>query len=147
MRAIVMAFWIWMLVPSIVLGQQAPEPAPTNETSAVDSQPAPAVDPLKLPVNLGRIRLELAHKPPTKSSGLRISETIEVVGVAPKVQLWNPETAKLATGPVPYGAPTHKDFIDLHTPEEFKRYPMDLNALMKWLMEKLADDSGTRKTQ
>lgn len=114
-------------------------PAATPEAKEVK------IDPTKLPVSLERIRLELAMKPETKTPGLKIQETIEVVGVAPKIQFWNPETAKLATGPVPWGAPTHRDFIDLVTPKEFKNYPMDMNALVQWLLEHLAEK--TAKTE
>src|SRR5215212_4109844 len=106
--------------------------------AAADSTGSP-IDPAKLPVSLSRIRLELAMKPESKTSGLKIHETIEVVGVAPKVQLWNPEKAKLATGPVPWGAPTHQDFIDLVTPQEFKNYPIDINSLVHWLLQHLGD--------
>jgi hypothetical protein len=105
------------------------------------AQTAP-VDPAKLPVSLERIRQQLADQPETKTSGLKIQESIEVVGVAPKSQLWNPETAKLATGPVPWGAPTHRDFIDLVTPQEYKVYPMDLNALVQWLLQRLGDKTA-----
>lgn len=101
--------------------------------------PAPPVDPEKLPVSIDRIRQQLLTAPATKSSGLRIQEMIEVVGVAPKIELWNPETAKLATGPVPYGAPTHRDFIDLVTPQEFKTYPIDINSLVQWLLAHLGE--------
>jgi hypothetical protein len=96
-------------------------------------------------VSIDRIRLQLSQESVLKPSDvkmkldvkLKIEETVQVVGAAPPIQFWDPETAKLAFGPVPYGAPTHRDFIDLNTPEEFKRYPMDLNALMRWLMEQL----------
>ena len=116
--------------------------APADPTAAV---PPATTEVKKLPVSLERIRLELAMKPETKTPGLKIQETIEVVGVAPKIQFWNPETAKLATGPVPWGAPTHRDFIDLVTPKEFKNYPMDMNALVQWLLEHLAEK--TAKTE
>jgi hypothetical protein len=116
---------------------------PADPNSATPAKPPTTVEgeivPAKLPVSLERIRLQLAVKPETKTSGLRIQETIEVVGVAPKIELWNPETAKLATGPVPWGAPTHRDFIDLVTPQEFKNYPMDINALVQWLLQHLAE--------
>jgi hypothetical protein len=111
----------------------SPEPAP--EESRATNQ----IDPGKLPVSIQRIRGRLTIASATKGDGLRIQETIEVVGVAPKIQLWNPERAKLATGPVSYGAPTHKEFIDHVTPQEFKDYPFDINALVQWLMEQLAE--------
>jgi hypothetical protein len=137
MHAIAIALCVIILYGSPAFAQNeaavtAPAAAPSSE-----SQHAPPVDPEKLPVSIGRIRLQLAHAPSNRKFKLEIRETVEVVGVAPKIPLWPAETAKLAFGPVPYGAPTHKDFIALHTPEEFKSYPMDLNALMLWLMEQL----------
>ena len=98
-------------------------------------------------VSIGRIRLQLKITPGSKSSALRIQETLEVVGVAPKIEFWNPETVKLVFGPVPYGAPTHKEFIDLHTPQEFKRYPIDIPTLVQWLLGVvLATGEGTVST-
>ena len=141
--------WLWIGIfatPTACAYAQASSPDPPP-AEATQEAPAPVVDPAKLGVSLDRIRIQLAV-PATKTSGLKIQETIEVVGVAPKIELWNPETAKLATGPVPWGAPTHRDFIDLVTPKEFKTYPMDLNALVQWLMQHLADktDKGENKT-
>jgi hypothetical protein len=143
MRVVAVALGFAALLP-LTASAQDPPAAPVSKDPPA-SQAAPTVDPAKLPVDLGRIRLQLAHKPPAKGSGLRIQEIVEVVAIAPPIQLWNPETAKLATGPVPWGAPTHREFIDLHTPQEFKRYPMDINALMQWLMEKLGDKDGTKE--
>jgi len=135
--------WLWLCIiaastPCAYAQTAAPDPPPAEATQ----EAPPLVDPAKLGVSLERIRIQLAAKPATKISGLKIQETIEVVGVAPKIELWNPETAKLATGPVPWGAPTHRDFIDLVTPKEFKTYPMDMNALVQWLLQHLADKTG-----
>ena len=116
------------------------EPAAVPATPAASAPAAgPQVDPEKLPVSIDRIRQQLLTAPATRDWGVRIHETVQVVGVAPKIELWNPETAKLATGPVPYGAPTHKEFIDLVTPQEFKTYPADINALIQWLLAHLAE--------
>jgi hypothetical protein len=115
----------------------AADPSPSATTPAPTTSPAPEIDPSKLGVSLDRVRGALAQPPPSKTAGLRIQETIEVVGKAPKPLFWNPETAKLAHGPVPFGAPTQKDILNLITPQDFKTYPMDLNALMQWLMEHL----------
>jgi hypothetical protein len=144
MKGLAVTLFVLVSGTSGVLGQSASpgsgsgDPAPTLTTPA-ETAPAPQIDPEKLPVSIGRIRLQLKVAAASKFSGLKIQETVEVVGVAPKIEFWNPETAKLATGPVPYGAPTHKEFINLVTPQEFKNYPMDLNALMQWLMEHLAE--------
>jgi hypothetical protein len=79
---------------------------------------------------------------PSKTGGLKIQETIEVVGKAPKLDLWNPKTAYLTSASVPFGAPTQKDIQKLIVPKEFQNYPFDLNALMQWLashLDKKAD--------
>jgi hypothetical protein len=143
MKSLVVALLVLLFGASGVFGQTASPgsgsvdlaPAPTPPAESV---PAPQIDPAKLPVSIGRIRVQLGNAA-SKFSGFKIQETVEVVGVAPKIEFWNPETAKLATGPVPYGAPTHKEFISLNTPQEFKNYPIDINALMQWLMEHLAE--------
>lgn len=138
-------FALWLPANSAFAQAASPssnsaEPAATTAPPAASAAaPAPPIDPEKLPVSIDRIRQQLLTAPATKTSGLRIQETIEVVGVAPKIEFWNPETAKLATGPVPYGAPTHKEFIDLVTPQEFKTYPADINALIQWLLAHLAE--------
>jgi hypothetical protein len=107
-----------------------PTPSPTSTSS---------IDPTKLGISFDRVRMQLteATSEPTKTHGLKIAETIEVVGKAPKIELWNPETAKLTSNAVPFGAPTQKDIQKLIVPKEFQNYPFDLNALMQWLMEHL----------
>jgi hypothetical protein len=139
----------WVALALCVLTLHAASASAQTEPADPPTAVAPPVkiDPAKLPVSLERIRLELAMKPETKTSGLKIQETIEVVGIAPKIQFWNPETAKLATGPVPWGAPTHRDFIDLVTPKEFKNYPMDINALVQWLLEHLAEKTAKSESK
>ena len=94
------------------------------------------VDPEKLPVSLERIRLELSA-PSDKKVTLKLERIIEVVGVAPPIELWTPADRKNALrGPSLFGPPTQKEILDVTTPQEFKRYPIDLNALYKWLAGK-----------
>ena len=107
--------------------------------SAIFAQSAESssIDPTKLGISFDRVRMELAQPDPAKNHGLRISETIEVVGKAPKPYLWNPETVNLTSAAVPWGAPTQKDIQKLIVPKEFQTYPFDLNQLMMWLLEHL----------
>jgi hypothetical protein len=136
MYAVAIALCVLALSGSSAFAQSSqPPPAP-----AAPAAGAP-VDGEKLPVSIGRIRLQLTQAPETKSSGLKIQAIVEVVGKAPPIVLWDPNIVKLTTGPIPFGAPTQRDILDLTTPQEFKRYPMDLNALMQWLAEKLGDKS------
>jgi hypothetical protein len=136
MYAIAIALCVSLLSSSSAIAQNLTEtPAP--------AEPAP-IDPEKLPVSLGRIRLKLSA-PADKTSGLKIEQMIEVVGVAPPIELWTEEErAKMAHGPSPFGPPTQKEILDVITPQEFKRYPMDLNALMQWLKQKLGDSDSKR---
>ena len=108
-----------------------------TEAPASDPPP-PVIDPtLKFGVrsiacacNLGR-RPDLANQrfenPGNHRGGRRRAET----------DLWNPQTAKLTSQAVPFGAPTQKDIMKLIVPKEFQTYPFDMNALMQWLMEHL----------
>ena len=138
MYAIAIALCVLLLCGSPVGAQNQPAtPAP--------ARPSDPIDPQAVPVSVERIRKELSQ-PPDKTAGLRIERIVEVVGVAPPITLWSPEErARMATGPSPFGAPTHRQMLDLNTPQEFKRYPMDLNALMRWLAEKLGDSSKERE--
>lgn len=117
---------------------QTDPPAPPASTS--ESPSSPAIDPTKLGISFDRVRMQLAEpQSVTKTHGLKIRETVEVVGKAPPLQLWDPKTVKteLTSHAVPFGAPTQKDIMKLIVPKEFQTYPFDLNALLQWLMEHL----------
>lgn len=117
-----------------VYAQTPAEPSASNPSPAPD---ASAIDPTKLGVSFDRVRIQLAQPAPSKTSGLKIQETIEVVGKSPAFLLWDPKTANLTSQAVPFGAPTQKDIMKLIVPKEFQTYPFDLNALMQWLMQHL----------
>ncbi len=115
-----------------------PAPRPPDVIAALPAGAADeSIDPTKLGISFDRVRMELAHPAPARANALKITETVEVVGKAPALQLWNPKTADLTSAAVPFGAPTQKDIMKLIVPKEFQTYPMDLNALMAWLMEHL----------
>ena len=85
-------------------------------------------------MSLDRIRKKLAVLPATREGGLKLEEYIEVYGRAPKLELFTTFDARF--GPVPWGAPTHQDFLDEMTPQEFRTPAFDLNALMDWLAKR-----------
>jgi hypothetical protein len=118
-------------------GVRAQTPAQAPASNAPPISDPPAIDPTKLGVSFERVRIQLAQPVHSKTSGLKIQETIEVVGKAPKPFLWDPKTVNLTSQAVPFGAPTQKDIMKLIVPKEFQTYPFDLNALMKWLTEHL----------
>jgi hypothetical protein len=109
--------------------------APTE--TAAQTPPSTPIDASKLGISFDRVRMQLTQTSSSTSKGLKIQETIEVVGKAPTPLFWNPKTVNLTSAAVPFGGPTQKDIMKLIVPKEFQNYPFDLNALMQWLAEHL----------
>lgn len=81
---------------------------------------AQAVDATKMGVDLSRIKRELAQAQAEQISQddpLRLRFTVEVVGTAPKIDLLEGFNVR---GPLPYGSPTHQEFLDVVTPREYR---------------------------
>ena len=94
------------------------------------------VDVSRLPLNLDRIQRELRQSAIREErDGLNLRYVIDVYGQAPPLVLFGPED-NLVYGPVPYGAPTHKDMIAHVTPKEYRATGADFSALFRWLAEK-----------
>ena|SRR5882672_8584473 len=94
------------------------------------------IDVKRLPLDLTKVTRELRQSAATEShSGLRIRYAIAVYGQAPRIELFTRQD-NLLNGPVPYGAPSHRDMIDQVTPIEYRAPGADLSALLRWLAEK-----------
>ena len=94
------------------------------------------VDVDRLPINVERIHRELRQSAIREErDGLNLRYVIDVYGQAPPIVLFGPD-APLGTGPVPYGAPTHKDMLEQMTPKEFSAPIADFSALLRWLAER-----------
>jgi hypothetical protein len=127
------------LQPAIVSAQQG------AAASAPGSQTQPPPSPSKqdqpppfdaLGVSFDRIKRELRLKPAsTAKSPLKLEFYVEVQGTAPPILLFQP--GELATGPVPYGAPTHSDVLELFTPIEFRSPSMPLSTIAIMGIQKL----------
>jgi hypothetical protein len=95
------------------------------------------IDVSKLPLNLNRLQSKLqASVQREEQSGPHIRFNIDVLGTAPRLKLLSPED-NLRDGPVPYGAPTHRDMMNYATPMEFRAPVMDFNSLMRWIQSKV----------
>jgi hypothetical protein len=144
MKPLALIFVVALLAgpPAAYAGQPATTPdAKPRETSSTAPSPRSAGE---LPVSIERIRRKLAQAPPSRSKGLKLEYYVEVYGKSPQLDFlaeFNP-----TAGAVQYGSPTHQEFLDLVTPQEFKSPPADLlspaMALIKWLAEK----GKTKKT-
>ena len=83
------------------------------------AQEAQAVDASKMGVDLSRIKRELAQAQAEEGPDepLRFRFTVEVVGTAPKIDFLEGFDVN---GPVSYGPPTHREVLDVLTPQEFR---------------------------
>jgi hypothetical protein len=96
----------------------------------------PVVDVSRLPLNLDRIQRGLRQSAIREErQGLNLRYLVEVYGQAPPLVIFGPED-NLVHGPVPYGAPTHREMIDHVTPKEYRAPAADFSALLRWLAEK-----------
>ena len=95
------------------------------------------VDVTRLGLDLTRIQRALRQVASTQSEnhGLKIRYTIDVYGQAPRIEFFTKQD-NLQTGPVPYGAPTHREMINQVTPIEYRAPIMDFNALLRWLTDR-----------
>jgi len=95
-----------------------------------------AIDVSRLPIDLERIQRGVRESTVREErEGLHLRYTVEVFGQAPPIVLFSPD-ANLGTGPVPYGAPTHREMIEHVTPKEFRAPAADFSALIRWLAER-----------
>ena len=101
-----------------------------------DSDP-PHLDVARLPINLNRINRGLRQTSEREErDGLRIRYSIDVYGTAPRIQVVDPTRDNLLRGPVPYGAPTHQEMLQIMTPQEYRAPVADFSALMRWIQDR-----------
>ena len=98
---------------------------------------APSVNVERLPVNVARIQRGLRQSAERQEgNGLNLRYIIEVYGTAPRFDFFDPKTDNLRNGPVPYGAPTHRQMLEIMTPQEFRAPVMDFGGVMRWLQDR-----------
>ena len=114
-----------MLASASLAGAQETRPDTTANT--------PSVNVERLPVNVARIQRGLRQSAERQEgSGLNIRYVIEVYGTAPRLNFFDPKRDNLRSGPVPYGAPTHQQMLDIMTPQDFRSPVMDFGGVLRW---------------
>lgn len=133
-RASIVALALFGFAPS-VSAQQASTGPERDGSAPVTQQARVNVD--RLPVNLQRIQRQLAQSTREREErdGVNLKYMIEVFGQAPPIELFTPED-NLRNGPVPYGAPTHREMLYMITPQEFRSPAMDFSGLFRWLSDR-----------
>jgi len=118
--------------PAAVWARQGAPPAASaiqsqpSSSQATPAQTAPIIEVRG--VSFERIKRELRILPPsTAKTPLKLEYYVEVQGLLPPIPIFKP--GELTTGPVPYGAPTHADILDLFTPVAFKSPAVPVSTL------------------
>ncbi len=126
-----------LIVVSLLLATQLSAAVQAQEVVAPQAAPAERVNVDRLPLDLQRLERALRQSVERQNwDGFRLRYTVEVYGKAPKIQFFDPKEV-LPGGPIPYGAPTHKEMLEVMTPKEYRAPVMDFSALMRWLEGKL----------
>jgi hypothetical protein len=119
----------------LLLAAQAPASASQQSIVRI-SEPLPTVEALG--VSFDRIKRELHVVPASTSKApLKLDYYVEVLGIAPTIQLFTPE--ELRGGPVPGGAPTHAEMLrEVWTKPEFKAPSVPISSIAIMGIMKLA---------
>ena len=128
MRRLAVVLVVVVLVfPGAAVAQQAEQAVP--------------VDASKLGVSLDRIRRELrqAEARPQEPGTINLRYHVEVFGQAPRLDFF--KDFPLDVGPVPYGGPTHREFLEFVTPQQFRSPTVPIYGLAVWAAQKLHERS------
>ena len=108
--------------------------------------PAESVDVSKLGVDLSRIKRELAEPEEDRSSDspLKIRFTVQVIGMAPKIDLLEGFSID---GAMPYGSPTHQEVLNVLTPQAYRSPTVDFLGLAVVAAQKLLQYSKKQRCE
>jgi hypothetical protein len=127
------ALLLFGLAQTAAAQQVSADPAVAQPVAAE----AASVDVSRLPVSLQRIQRELAQSTREREErdGVNLRYIIDVFGQAPPIEIFTRDD-NLINGPVPYGAPTHREMIYMMTPQEFRSPVVDFGSLFRWVSDK-----------
>jgi hypothetical protein len=127
MRTIGIVFSGWLILAA-GLSAQTSEPAPAPSTSPAGGE--------QYGLNLSRIQRGLQRSAERQDyDGLNLRFYVNVYAPAPSIKLFTKQD-NLAFGPAPYGGPTHREIMDLITPQEYRAPAADFSGLARWLANK-----------
>ena len=87
----------------------------------------------RLPIDIRRIQRHFRQTTVREErDGLNLRYFVDVYAQAPDIVLFTPED-NLLYGPVPYGAPTHREMLEMMTPREYRAPAADFGNLLRWL--------------
>ena len=113
-----------VLVFGVAHAASAQTPTPTGTFGNTASTPGvvatTAIDVSRLPLDMKRIERQFREsRIREERNGLNLRYFVEVFAPAPKLVIIRPED-NVEKGPAPYGAPTHREMLDMMTPLPFR---------------------------
>jgi hypothetical protein len=128
------------------LRAQAPAaPAPDRDQAAT----APAIDATRLGVSMDRIRKGLRASEVRElrtDSPLRLEYQVQVFGTAPVIDAIGDFDIR-SSAPIPYGAPTHADFLRQVTPQAYRSPRIPISSMAGWALFQIATRSAKAKCE
>ena len=140
------------LLALLLAGLVGLQPAAVRAQQGAAAPPPPSVEALGM--SFERIKRGLRVLPPsTAKTPLKLEYYVEVQGLMPPLPLFKP--GELTTGPVPFGAPTHRDMMDHVTPEAFKSGTVPVSSLaimgivklLQWEAQRAREERLAKKRQ
>ena len=120
----------------LVVGLAAGANAQATETAQPPTAPAPPEPTQQYGLNLARIQRGLQKSAERQDyDGLNLRFYVNVYAPAPPIKLFTP-LDNLLYGPVPYGGPSHRDMMNVMTPQEFRAPVADFSGIARWLANK-----------
>jgi hypothetical protein len=130
--------------PGATGAQTPPSGIQTPAASAPQSVSTDVRDIEALGLSFDRIKRLLADRAPSENkSPLKLNYYVEVVALAPRIQLFTREDVA-PRGVIPWGAPTHADIVNLLTPVEFRSPTVPVSSLVIMGIMKLAQWDAQR---
>jgi hypothetical protein len=125
-----------ILLLGIVGPAAAQSPAPAANSASGSDGVVAVVDVSRLPIDLRRIERRFRQTTfREERDGLNLRYFVDVYAKAPDIVLLTPAD-NLFYGPVPYGAPTHREMIEMVTPKEYRAPAANFGNLLRWLADK-----------
>lgn len=158
MTAAALALLVALAMATPAMAQDADGPAPATDvaqdTAAPEAQasvqsPAPEVDATRLGVSMSRIRQGLRiseAREQRTAQGTRLHYQLQVYGAAPRIDILKDFNIS-SSAPIPYGAPTHAEFLSYRTPLAFRSPPAALSALAAAAVVPLVNRSKKRRCE
>jgi hypothetical protein len=124
------------LVAALLLGMTPIAGAQSVVAISTAAPAASAVDVNRLPIDLRRIERTMRQASTREErDGLNLRYFVEVYAKAPNIVLFTKED-NLEYGPVPYGAPSHQEMLNMITPKEYRAPAANFGNLFRVLSGK-----------